>query len=227
MSIERSQSAAGTDSSSRTEAARDTRDSQRTPPLRENVDRFRTLMQDKAQAGGTPDAPPGKAALLGEDVAHDTAARHGVTADASAAVDADVLRRSRDEKGVSSSALQAADASAVFQAQMAVRDGIPQVHTPVNPNAFADMVERHVRQLAIGRHGEARGDGQMLLRMSDATLPGTDLLLSRTSDGCWLLRADIRSRNSFDAITDAAPELTKRFAERNLGTLSIDPHFHR
>src|SRR3546814_5702568 len=63
------------------------------------------------------------------------------------------------------------------------------------------------------------------LRMADATLPGTDLLLSRTPEG-WVLRADVRSRSSFDAIREAAPELARRFAERNLGTLSIDPHFH-
>src|SRR3546814_14098982 len=69
------------------------------------------------------------------------------------------------------------------------------------------------------------GDGRVLLRMADATLPGTDLLLSRTSEG-WVLRADVRSRSSFDAIREAAPALARRFAERNLGTLSTDPHFH-
>jgi hypothetical protein len=88
---------------------------------------------------------------------------------------------------------------------------------------FAELIERHVRQLAVS--GGDDGDGKVLLRLADSTLPGTDLLLSRTADG-WLLRADVRSRYSFDAILDAAPELTRRFADRNLGTLSIDPHFH-
>lgn len=59
--------------------------------------------------------------------------------------------------------------------------------------------------------------------MSDATLPGTDLLLSREADG-WVLRADVRSRGSYDAIRDAAPELAKRFAERKLGALRVEPH---
>ena len=53
----------------------------------------------------------------------------------------------------------------------------------------------------------------------------TDLLLSREGDG-WVLRADSRSRESFDAIREAGPQLAQRFAERNLGTLTIDPHFH-
>src|SRR3546814_7306365 len=105
---------------------------------------------------------------------------------------------------------------------MAMRDGLPQATTPtpLNPNAFADMVERHLKQMATDRGAAAdAGDGRVLLRMADATLPGTDLLLSRTSEG-WVLRADVRSRSSFDAIRDAAPALARRFAERNLGTLS-------
>ncbi len=82
-----------------------------------------------------------------------------------------------------------------------------------------------MRQLAVDDRAARDSDGQVLLRMADATLPGTDLLLSRTADG-WALRADVRSRSSYDAIREAAPELAKRFAERNLGTLSIEPHFH-
>ena len=69
------------------------------------------------------------------------------------------------------------------------------------------------------------GDGHILLRMADATLPGTDLLLSRTAEG-WVLRADVRSRDSYDAIRRAAPALARRFAERDLGTLSVEPHYH-
>jgi hypothetical protein len=61
--------------------------------------------------------------------------------------------------------------------------------------------------------------------MSDTTLPGTDLLLTRVNDG-WLLRADVQSRASHDAIREAAPELARRFAERNLGTLQVESHFH-
>src|SRR3546814_14210608 len=89
------------------------------------------------------------------------------------------------------------------------------------------MVERHLKQMATDRGAAAdAGDGRVLLRMAAATLPGTDLLLSRTPEG-WVLRADVRSRSSFDAIRAAAPELARRFAARTLGPLSIHPHFHR
>src|SRR3546814_19233177 len=110
---------------------------------------------------------------------------------------------------------------------MAMRDGRPHATppTPRNPNAFADMCWRHLRQMATDRGAAAdAGDGRVLLRMPDATLPGTDLLLSRTSEG-WVLRADVRSRSSFDDIREAAPALARRLAERNLGTPSIDTHF--
>jgi hypothetical protein len=120
------------------------------------------------------------------------------------------------------------DPALLWQAQNALRGEAPQaMPAPVGAsNAVVDMIERHVRQLAIGDGTrDAAGDGQVLLRMSDATLPGTDLLLTRVNDG-WVLRADVRSRASYDAIREAAPELARRFAERNLGTLHVDPHYH-
>lgn len=95
----------------------------------------------------------------------------------------------------------------------------------VDPQRFADLLARHVSQLAISGDTSTDSDGQVLLRLAEDTLPGTDLLLSRTRDG-WQLRADVGSRSSFEAIRQAAPELSRRFAERNLGTLSIDPHLH-
>ena len=91
---------------------------------------------------------------------------------------------------------------------------------------MAELIERHVRRFAAGGSATgADGDGRVLLRMSDDTLPGTDLLLSREGSG-WVLRADVRSRDSYDAIREAAPGLAKRFAERNLGELRVEPHFH-
>ena len=86
-------------------------------------------------------------------------------------------------------------------------------------------MERHVRQLAVGGNTASDRDGQVLLRLADSTLPGTDLMLSKTADG-WLLRADVRSRGSYDAIREAAPDLARRFAERDLGELRVEPHFH-
>ena len=204
----------------------------REPPSPETVDRFRALMQAKEgpQKGGDAlrenamrelarKADAQVAAQGGDDAA---VAREAATA---MVKDQAVTRKEEQQHGDGSDALPAADASLLWQAQMALRDvQTPAVAPPpVNTNVFAELIERHVRQLAVS--GGDAGDGKVLLRLADSTLPGTDLLLSRTADG-WLLRADVRSRYSFDAILDAAPELTKRFADRNLGTLSIDPHFH-
>src|SRR3546814_20546783 len=92
---------------------------------------------------------------------------------------------------------QTLDPAALYQAQMAMRDGLPQATTPepLNPNAFADMVERHLKQMATDRGAAAdAGDGSVLLRMADATLPGTDLMLSRTPAGWEIGRASGRER---------------------------------
>ena len=125
--------------------------------------------------------------------------------------------------------LPPAEVAAIWQAQQLAGQA-PGTTTatptpPVNSSAFAELLERHVRQLAISEGTTAADEGQVLLRMADSTLAGTDLLLSRTSDG-WLLRADVRSRDSFDAIRDAADQLSARFAERGLGSLTIEPHLN-
>lgn len=141
----------------------------------------------------------------------------------------DELQRDDGLGDADSSRLPPAEMAALWQAQLAVRDAvaIPQNATSqANPTAFAELIERHVRQLLVSQGGlDSRGEGQVMLRMSDATLPGTDLMLTRTADG-WTLRADVRSRDSYDAIRRAMPELTRRFAERHLGALTVEPHYH-
>lgn len=199
----------------------------REPPPKENVDRFRQLMQSKQEAkdeflsARRQDA--GK--LQGQQRADAQAAEQHASPDA---VDAGRQHSGDTQERELQQTMDPAEVLAMMQAQVALRDGahVAQTAPPpaVNTSAFTDLVERHVRQLAVGNSGDAR-DGQVLLRMADSTLPGTDLLLSRTADG-WLLRADVRSRGSYDAIREAAPELAKRFAERNLGTLEIAPEFH-
>lgn len=147
-----------------------------------------------------------------------------------------VDQKSRDEQRYSvgfergdSGQPQSSEQSGLWQAQLAMRaDQAAPMQAPAptsNAAAFADLIERHVRQLAVSSGGADGENGQVLLRLSDQTLPGTDLLLSKTADG-WELRADSRSRSSYDAIREAGPELMRRFAARNLGQLSIDPHFH-
>jgi hypothetical protein len=236
MSIERSQSSTPSDAAR--DVGRDKADTRpREPAPREKVDDFQRLLQGKRESRGQrlPSQPedarqPQQAARREGQQAPTRQQEDAAIAghrQASERYDDDGALRHRDDAG-GTQTQQTLDPAALYQAQMAMRDGLPQASTPapLNPNAFADMVERHLKQMATDRGAATdAGDGRVLLRMADATLPGTDLLLSRTPEG-WVLRADVRSRSSFDAIREAAPALARRFAERNLGTLSIDPHFH-
>lgn len=217
MSIQRSQTSQASEVQ-RTDDARVRDPRQPAPP--ESVDRFKALMaaKEKMEQPQGLDGKLQEQQLAGEQQSEvknplaDDALRH----------------RTQDASSLSDGSLTAAEVLAMAQVQAALRDGVPtpQAAPPpaANPAAFADMIEKHVRQLAVNGANGDTGDGKVLLRMADSTLPGTDLLLSRTADG-WMLRADVRSRTSYDAIREAAPELAKRFAERNLGTLEIDPHY--
>jgi len=232
MSIQRSRSSDASEAAKPREPDSHLRpQDKREPPNLEKVDQFRALMQAKEN--------PQKKTIgdLVREFARKADAQVAVRdGDASAArseatsellKDQAVARAEHRQHSDSSDALPPAEAAMLWQAQMALRDAPTPAAAPpsqVNTAAFAELIERHVRQFAIGSSGPD-GDGQVLLRLADSTLPGTDLLLSRTADG-WLLRADVRSRSSFDAIQQAAPELARRFAERDLGMLSIDPHFH-
>ncbi len=206
-------------------------DRPREAPPKEQVDRFRQLMQHGRQEG--------RAAQEQRPGAQD-AGRHAAQAAARGADEQAALRgldghggrdAGTDNNGMGANSLEGADLLAMMQAQSALREGsaLPPPAAPAAPmasgRALAEMLERHVRQLAVDGAASADGDGHVLLRMSDATLPGTDLLLSRTADG-WLLRADVRSRDSYDAIQEAAPSLARRFAEHDLGQLRVDPHFN-
>lgn len=225
MSIERSQMSDSVEQS-RKAGSGDPRTG-REPPTRENVDRFRQALQSRQEArdefAGARSKGAGELSGQQRDQAQ-AAARQAATADAVEAGRA--LARDGDP-----SLQDPAELLAMMQAQSALRDGAAmapvaaQAPSPANPAAFAELLERHVRQLAVGGGTASDHDGQVLLRLADATLPGTDLMLSKTADG-WLLRADVRSRDSYDAIREAAPELARRFAERDLGELQIDPQLH-
>lgn len=225
MGIERSQLSDSIDQARKpgSDAARTTRE----PPPRETVDRFQQAMQARHEA--RDESARARAGAAGE-----------LRGDQRAQAQAEVRQAATDE-AVQASRQPAddldpmrmkdpAEVMALMQAQSALRDGVHMAQAApataaANPAAFAELVERHVRQLAVGGNTASDREGQILLRLADSTLPGTDLMLSKTADG-WLLRADVRSRGSYDAIREAAPELARRFAERNLGTLEIDPQFH-
>ena len=210
-----------------------TADQPREAPPKEQVDRFRQLMQHGRQDGrtglqekqdtrGMPDIGRHAAHANARQGEHDVALR-GLPGQRGGAHDG------TDNNGMGANSLEASDVLAMMQAQAALRDGAAmaptQAPTPMaSSRSLAEMLERHVRKLAVDDAASIDGDGHVLLRMADATLPGTDLLLSKTADG-WHLRVDVRSRSSYDAIQEAAPELTRRFAEHDLGRLEIDSHF--
>ncbi len=229
MSIERTQSSQSDNATRQVDKPRDRPHDKPREPEPGLVDRFRTLMQARAE-GKDPrlqGREAGETAIGGLEGRPEGDGRHVAT-------DQAVQRKGADEgdsgQHAGGDTLQPAELAAIYQAQVLARE-IPAAPPPAaptahaNPQALADMLERHVRQLAVGPHGAGEDRGQVLLRLNDATLPGTDLLLSRTDRG-WLLRADVRSRGSYDAIRQAAPQLAERFAARNLGTLEVEPHLH-
>lgn len=215
MSVQRNDSASRPpDQTARNrEVDRQARTDAKDAPPRERVDQFRSMMQ---QARGEGDM----AQMASQEEA--TKTRQSLTD----VVDARTFRQQHDTGFGAQS--QGMESAAMLQAQMALRDGAPAAAPAAaasNAGQIFDMMEKHVRQMAVHDARDPGGDGQVLLRMADATLPGTDLLLSKSADG-WVLRADSRSRESFDAIREAGPQLARRFAEQNLGTLTIDPHYH-
>lgn len=231
MSVQRTQSSHSENAAREIDKPRDRpHDKVREEPKAELVDRFRTLMQARAEGKEQRLDPRLQGREAGELA---QAEQGGDTGQAQAATEEAVLRKGESDDGgqqTGGDTLQPAELAALYQAQVLARE-VPAALPPAaptahaNPQALADMLERHVRQLAVSPNGVDHDKGQVLLRLNDATLPGTDLLLSRTDRG-WLLRADVRSRGSFEAIQQAAPRLAERFASRNLGTLEVDPHFH-
>lgn len=225
MSIDRTSQSSAADAARAREGTQEARE--RPPANREQADRFRDALDHARQ--GVQQQPQRLAEAPAEGVEQGDGAELRQTATE------DAVHRGSGRGDGGSQAQDGAEGEArlldpalLWQAQHALRGDAPAaMPAPVGAsNAVVELIERHVRQLAVGSAtADASGDGQVLLRMADSTLPGTDLLLSREGEG-WVLRADVHSRGSYDAIRDAAPELMKRFAERNLGTLRVDPHFH-
>ncbi len=217
---------------------------QRETPSAESVDRFRAALQKQSEprqqsaareAGGRLEQQQAKQGDQGNkalQAAQQPGREEQQALQQSTAGNARERASRKEDSGQQSPSSRAegsgVDMASMWQAQMALRSeapAMPSAPTPVNTQAFAELIQRHVRQMAASDSALRDSDGQVLLRMSDATLPGTDLLLSRTADG-WRLRADSRSRSSYDAIREAAPELARRFADNDLGHLEIDPQFH-
>lgn len=209
------------------------RNESREPATAEQVEKFRNLMYSRG-AGQAQKADGQSGRLLGWEAAKIASDGRGqVTQSAQTATEQAVRFDSGDQRHsggwqADGSELQSAEIAALQQAHVAVREtaAMPAAAPTAqfNPRALADMLERHVRQFAVGSGARAGENGEVLLRLNDRTLPGTDLLLTRTENG-WLLRADVRSRSSYEAIEQSASRLTERFASRQLGTLEVSPHY--
>lgn len=218
MSIIRDSSTAGnaTDAVGQHNSARDGQG--RMPADRASVQEFRQALEQhgNGQRSGTGEGGRQEAQLL-----HARDGRQPAFQEAAGREAGDPGRGSAD-------VLPPAESAAMWQAQHLASQA-PALATsapppPANPAALAQMLERHVKQLAVTEGGTREGEGQVLLRLDEGTLPGTDLMLTRTADG-WLLQADVRSAESFQAIREAAGQLGERFAARGLGTLVVEPRY--
>ena len=113
---------------------------------------------------------------------------------------------------------QRPQAAATTQAPQAAAGGF----TP----SLSELIQKHVRQMLVTDPRSARGRSrEVLLRMQNDAMPGTDLWLTRTDDG-WRLRAEVSSRDAYDLLLEHQDELVQRFADSHLGELSIEPIFH-
>ena len=91
-----------------------------------------------------------------------------------------------------------------------------------HPAVVAQLLEKHVRQLLVSSSQTAARDApQVMLNLTDAVLPGTQILLAQTETG-WRLESQSSSPESYSTIKALAPQLRERFAERGLGELQLD-----
>lgn len=185
-------------------------------PSRQEIRDFKALMQRDAKSGknaSARQAHPGTApepdiARSGDEVALQ---EHG-----------DAYEQDSGLQQRAPGWLPHADGSQVQQMPVQAFGAPPPAAAPPAPApALAELIERHVRQLLVSETATSARGGDVLLRMSDAALPGTDIWLRRTERG-WKVRADVRSRDSYDAIVAGRERLVKRFAERGLGELDIE-----
>jgi hypothetical protein len=226
------------------EAGQRTQPQMETAPRRE-APRDSALLQNKAlpadgnkQDGrGDPVRDAKKETLSPQQIAHKVS--HGDT-EATQAVRAAHADKDLDDKNGNdaSSALMTgngapsmpptegvAQPAAQPQMQPDAPQQIPQ--TASFAPALSELLQKHVRQMLVTDPRSARGgrSREVLLRMQNDALPGTDLWLTRTDSG-WSLRAEVSSRDAYDTLLEFQDELVKRFADSRLGELSIEPIFH-
>ncbi|GLQ93638.1 type III secretion HpaP family protein [Dyella acidisoli] len=214
----------------------------------ENVNRFRTLMNGKRQdvPDGSPDSSLGEESAV--DIETADVEPHAFSPDQEQAL-RDLLQRQLNEKGdplLSLLSPRKGDDNSEQQdddrgdGQGAANMGMQTLHlaqqaivqsaeqpaaaSAAMAPALAELIERHVKQLLVpdaSSHSAAQSR-EIMITLKDGLLPGTELWLSRTSDG-WKLRADTRSSAAYHSLVEGAPQLIERFAQSRLGALEITP----
>lgn len=214
----------------------------------ENVKRFRTLMNDKRQdlSDGSADSSLDEGNAV--DIETADVEPHALSPDQEQAL-RDLLQRQLSEKGdplLSLLSLRKDDDNRGQQdddrgdGQGAANMGMQTLHLaqqaivqsaeqPVAASvamapALAELIERHVKQLLVpdASSRSAAQSREIMITLKDGLLPGTELWLSRTSDG-WALRAETRSSSAYRSLVESAPQLIERFAQSRLGSLEITP----
>lgn len=110
----------------------------------------------------------------------------------------------------------------VGAATASVSQAPPAYHAAV----VAQLLEKHVRQLLVSESGGVHSDQpSVMLNLTDAVLPGTQITLTQTQSG-WKLASQSTSTSSYRVVNEMAPQLKERFAERGLGELELDISVH-
>jgi len=238
---------------SETRAAAGAGGSTRVGPGEADIRAFEALYgrTDQDEAGAADDPAPGPSDRdAAPDQTADTKPRSGSTLreragvswqdqrpslqSSSSANRAATLQRSlRDGRDLSSDSREGGglDASAVAASAeppsplVQVVSAVPEVRVAAGDvTEVAALLERYVRQLAVSS-GDARDPG-VLLRMSAAALPDTDMVLRRTAQG-WKLQVTSGSASALETLEQHAPALIARFARADLGTLEIEQRSRR
>lgn len=176
---------------------------ERKPADAEAVERFRALL---AQVEGQDPHARRQTAGVGEDPAADQRGGRIGGAEATATL---------GDSGF-------AAASLMQRTWLDAAAPMPPTQAPSAAAAtLADLIEKHVRQLMVGEGSARDASSPVLLRLSDSTLPDTDLLLSRSAEG-WRLRVESSRADSRQRVEGGTAELVQRFEARRLGSLDIE-----
>jgi len=201
-----------------------------------------TVPSGKADAAAQDDAlPRGDKTAHAEGASAKASERHALHGDTEVAA---AISGSASEKKASSDAADdtetsaapnaatpaqvSAEAASFVQAHRFTMEAPQQAATAAATAApaLAELIEKHVKQMLVSDTPASKLHArEVLLQMHGDVLPGTDLWLTRTANG-WRLRADVRSRDAYDALVAGSEDLIQRFADGALGELTIEPVFH-